>query len=176
MLKKTRFLHFVLGLISLIIIFFVIDYIYYSYYPSTFAPNIKEMTQLPPDVKEMEDLLNSNSISESTNGASLLNNMIKSSKPKIPNHFRIPILVYHYVEYVKDRGDKIRISLNIQPNIFESQIKTLKQAGYTFMMPKQIPDLFSGKISVPAKPIILSFDDGYKDFYTDVFPILKNII
>ena len=30
-----------------------------------------------------------------------------------------------------------------------------------------------GKTKIPNSPIILTFDDGYKDFYTDVFPILK---
>ena len=30
-----------------------------------------------------------------------------------------------------------------------------------------------GKSKPPQKPIVLTFDDGYRDFYTDVFPILK---
>ncbi len=90
-----------------------------------------------------------------------------------PNSFRIPILMYHYVEYVKDPGDTIRISLNILPSVFDLQVKTLKDAGYTFMTQSEIPDLFSGKAILPAKPVILTFDDGYRGFYTDVFPILK---
>src|ERR1035437_3552182 len=101
---KFKFLHFVLGLISLIIIFSVIDYIYYSIYPSTFTPDINYMTALPSDVKVMEDLLNARSLQSATSEG-LLNEIIKSEKPAIPVHFRIPVLVYHYVEYVKDRGD-----------------------------------------------------------------------
>lgn len=84
----------------------------------------------------------------------------------------LPILIYHYVEYVRDPGDTIRQSLNIAPHIFEAQIKTLKGAGYTFITPNQIDDLEKGRLSA-QKPIILSFDDGYEDFYTDVLPILK---
>lgn len=86
---------------------------------------------------------------------------------------KIPILLYHYVENIQDPKDTIRRSLDIPPGIFESQIKTLTQADYTFLTPNQIPDFLAGKQRLPKKPIILSFDDGYRDFYIDVWPILK---
>lgn len=86
---------------------------------------------------------------------------------------RLPILMYHYVEYVQNQKDTTRKSLNIDPDIFESQIKGLQADGYTFLTPSQIPDILSEKMALPQKPIILSFDDGYRDFYTDVYPILK---
>lgn len=84
----------------------------------------------------------------------------------------LPILIYHYVEYVRDPGDTIRQSLDIVPHIFEAQVKTLKEAGYTFITPNQIDDLEKGRL-IAQKPIIISFDDGYEDFYTDVLPILE---
>lgn len=94
------------------------------------------------------------------------------SLTEIPN-YRVPILMYHYVEYVRDSNDKTRISLNTLPLILDEQIKTLKQDGYTFMTAGELADVFSGKRELPKKPIILTFDDGYKDFYTDAYPILK---
>ncbi len=90
----------------------------------------------------------------------------------ITRSFRLPILIYHYVEYVTDERDTIRKSLNIEPHIFEAQIKSLRGAGYTFITPAQISQIETGRIKI-EKPVILSFDDGYRDFYTDVFPILK---
>lgn len=90
-----------------------------------------------------------------------------------PSTFDIPILLYHYVEYVKDPGDTIRKSLSIEPLIFEQQVKSLKDANYVFLTPKNLADISENKIAIPDKPVILTFDDGYKDFYTDVFPILK---
>ncbi|MBI2028248.1 MAG: polysaccharide deacetylase family protein [Candidatus Levybacteria bacterium] len=87
--------------------------------------------------------------------------------------FIAPILIYHYVEYVTDERDTIRKSLNIVPSIFERQVFTLQNAGYTFVTPKDIIDMLDGKLKLPQKPVVLSFDDGYRDFYTDVFPILK---
>ncbi|MDO8573503.1 MAG: polysaccharide deacetylase family protein [Candidatus Daviesbacteria bacterium] len=85
----------------------------------------------------------------------------------------VPILLYHYVEYVKDEGDTIRKSLNITPYMFEQEIKTLEDDGYTFVTMSDLADALDDKNNLPSKPVILTFDDGYRDFYTDVFPILK---
>jgi peptidoglycan/xylan/chitin deacetylase (PgdA/CDA1 family) len=85
----------------------------------------------------------------------------------------VPILLYHYVEYVRDSGDTIRKSLDILPNIFVSQVETLQNAGFTFITPSYVSEVINGKKILPKKPIILSFDDGYGDFYTDVLPILE---
>lgn len=148
--------------VLLLIIFFSAFLIYQKITPAnSFYPDINEIYSLPEDIEKMLENPASNPLAE----APLV--------PAIPSHFKIPILLYHYVEYVKDRGDKIRISLNIEPFIFDQQIKTLKDAGYTFITPREIPKYFSGLKKIPVKPVILSFDDGYKDFYTDVFPVLK---
>lgn len=87
--------------------------------------------------------------------------------------FKLPILVYHYVEYVTDERDTIRKSLNTPPHVLETQIKTLKDAGYVFITPSEIDYIENSRQQIAGKPIILSFDDGYEDFYTDVFPVLK---
>jgi peptidoglycan/xylan/chitin deacetylase (PgdA/CDA1 family) len=90
-----------------------------------------------------------------------------------PIMIRVPILMYHYVEYVKDTRDTIRKSLSLTPYTFEDEIKTLISARYTFMTNAELADALSGKIPLPPKPIVLTFDDGYRDFYTDVYPVLK---
>lgn len=87
--------------------------------------------------------------------------------------FRVPILIYHYVEYITDTKDTIRQSLNINPYIFEEQIRTLFEAGYTFMTMEEIGEVLDGKMNLPQKPIVITFDDGHWDLYTDVFPILQ---
>lgn len=87
--------------------------------------------------------------------------------------FRVPILLYHYVEYVQDKNDIIRQSLNINPEIFEEQIKALISGGYTFMTAKELADVLDGKQQLPKKPILLTFDDGHWDVATDILPILE---
>lgn len=86
---------------------------------------------------------------------------------------RLPILLYHYVEVVKDLKDTTRQKLDIAPNVFDSQLSTLSENGYETVFVSDIGNYFDGKKNLPSKPIALTFDDGYKDFYTDVFPILK---
>ena len=87
--------------------------------------------------------------------------------------FRVPILMYHYIEYVQNKKDTIRQLLDITPDIFTQQIVTLKNAGYTFMTAKELGEVIDGKMQLPAKPVLLTFDDGHRDFYTDAFPILQ---
>ena len=87
--------------------------------------------------------------------------------------FRVPILLYHYVEYIQDKKDTIRQTLNITPNVFEEQVKTLVNAGYTFITAKDLGEVLDGKSNLPKNPILLTFDDGHWDLDTDVLPILK---
>lgn len=90
-----------------------------------------------------------------------------------PKDIHVPILIYHYVEYVQDTNDTMRINLNTTPYILEQEIITLKNAGYTFMTNSELNDVLNGLRHLPTKPILLTFDDGYNDFYTDAYPILK---
>lgn len=148
--KKIGLLAFLSLTISLVIFSF-------SFFQKTKPETPEhEMATIPPDIQKLID--------KKENGQDTVLGV---------SSVRIPILIYHYVEYVKDKGDKIRQSLNIEPWAFEKQIVTLKDDGYTFMFPSQIPYILGGKELIPQKPIILTFDDGYGDFYTDVFPILK---
>lgn len=86
---------------------------------------------------------------------------------------RVPILMYHYIEYVQDKKDTIRASLALSPYTFEQQVITLKEANFTFLTARDLGDILDGKTEAPAHPVLLTFDDGYRDFYTDVYPILK---
>lgn len=86
---------------------------------------------------------------------------------------KIPILMYHYVEYNQDERDYLRDQQNVPPHVLEQQIVDLRKAGYTFITPKEIPKLLTKRGVEKNKYIVLSFDDGFRDFYTDAFPILK---
>lgn len=90
-----------------------------------------------------------------------------------PSAVRVPILMYHYVENIVNKNDKLRVELNVPPNIFSLQVQTLQNAGYTFMTAKELGEVLDGKMSLPKKPILLTFDDGHWDLATDVLPILE---
>lgn len=86
---------------------------------------------------------------------------------------RVPILMYHYVENIKDMKDSIRKSLNIVPSIFDEQIKTLKNEGYTFLTTRELADAINEKNALPKKTVVITLDDGHWDVATDILPILK---
>lgn len=144
-MKKTSIhkLNFILFLTFLFLATFAI------YQLLNLNKSISDMTELPKDVKQS----------------------IKDVRPQ--KNLEVPILLYHYVEYVKDPGDTIRKSLNILPPVFEAEIKTLKDAGFTFVTMADLANALDDRVTLSPKSVVLTFDDGYRDFYTDVFPILK---
>lgn len=86
---------------------------------------------------------------------------------------KLPIIMYHYVEHVKDDNDLIRKKLNINPGMFERQLALLRSNDWKTYFVRDIPDILDGKMPIGTKSAVLSFDDGYEDFYTVVFPLLK---
>lgn len=86
---------------------------------------------------------------------------------------KVPVVMYHYVETVRDPRDVLRVAMAIKPGLFDSQMAALAKFGYTSYFVRDIPTMLQlGHLPSP-KPIVLTFDDGYEDFYTDAFPILK---
>lgn len=79
----------------------------------------------------------------------------------------IPILMYHSIAY--EKGNDLRIP----KEKFREQMKFLKDNGYTTLTLTEVNDLFTKNIPVPKKSVVLTFDDGYVDNYTNAFPILK---
>jgi len=95
------------------------------------------------------------------------------NKASVSATLKIPIIMYHYVEYVKDVEDLVKKRLDINPDLFEGHLKALKEASYKTYFVKEILDILDGKIEYSSHAAVLTFDDGYKDFYTVVFPLLK---
>lgn len=86
---------------------------------------------------------------------------------------KIPIIMFHYVEYIKDINDLVRKRLDISPSLFEEYLKALKKSDYQTFFVSDIPNILSDQISYSSRSAVLTFDDGYEDFYTVVFPLLK---
>lgn len=84
------------------------------------------------------------------------------------NAVSVPILVYHVL------NPTVPSSMTITPEKFESQIKWLKDNGYTVVPLKQVVSYLQGnKVTLPAKPIVITADDGWKSDYTYMYPIAR---
>jgi len=90
----------------------------------------------------------------------------------LPESADVPILMYHYVSELPADADEYRRDLTVTPANFEAQMDYLAEADYH---PITLTDLhlhLSQGYPLPEKPVVLSFDDGYRDAYEVVFPHL----
>ncbi len=86
---------------------------------------------------------------------------------------RVPILMYHHIAQPPPNADRIRYNLSVPPARFEAHLRYLKEAGYTTITLDDLIYYLTQGRPLPPKPIILTFDDGYRDNYTNAFPLLK---
>lgn len=86
---------------------------------------------------------------------------------------RVPILTYHYIANNPNPKDRARNALSVPPDKFEAQMLYLAQNGYTPITLDTLYGIYSKQTTAPVKPVVLTFDDGYIDFYTIVYPILR---
>lgn len=59
------------------------------------------------------------------------------------------------------------------PQSFEENIKTIIENGYTIISMTELDKIIDGKMNIPEKPILITFDDGYYSNYEYIYPILK---
>jgi peptidoglycan/xylan/chitin deacetylase (PgdA/CDA1 family) len=87
----------------------------------------------------------------------------------------VPILMYHYISGVpaNDPNPVLRQSLSVSPELFNQQLDYLKQQGFHSVTLNQLMNALYYGLSLPDKPIILTFDDGYPDGYTAAYPALQ---
>jgi len=82
----------------------------------------------------------------------------------------IPVLLYHHVS--EDNSDLPQ--LTVTPQEFERQMEMLKAAGFKTISPEMLVAYMRQEpVTLPSKPILITFDDGYEDNYSNAFPILK---
>ena len=81
-----------------------------------------------------------------------------------------PILEYHMV---KDDAKPDEVRYAVPPEEFAAQLDYLTQEGYTTITPQDYARARKGKQTLPEKPVILSFDDGYEDNHRVVLPMLE---
>ena len=88
---------------------------------------------------------------------------------------KVPILMYHYISYPPENADKYRRDLSVSPNEFKAQMQFLVDQGYEAIDLYDLSLAIVGKKELPAKPLIITLDDGYRDNYENAFPILQEL-
>lgn len=78
----------------------------------------------------------------------------------------VPILMYHHLT------GEIADDMNISPALFAQHLDALAAAGYTTVSLAQLRDYVERGAALPEKPIVITFDDGYRSNYEFAYPAL----
>ncbi|MEW5759055.1 MAG: polysaccharide deacetylase family protein [Candidatus Omnitrophota bacterium] len=83
------------------------------------------------------------------------------------NHYNVPILTYHSINnfYI---GTPVVKSEN-----FEKQVKYLHDHKYNVITLDELVDNIKNNKNMPRDTVVITFDDGFKDNYSNAYPILK---
>ena len=78
----------------------------------------------------------------------------------------IPILTYHSID---ESGSVISTGAGV----FAGQMQFLKRSGFNVVTLRDLAAALADGKAIPAKTVVLTFDDGFRNFYTAAFPVLQ---
>ncbi|MEW4353986.1 polysaccharide deacetylase family protein [Streptococcus pneumoniae] len=158
--RKKRIFFVILSLTLLGLGFAFTWWIFSQHQTSTSQPQTDKQTQTVKDSSstkpKQEDISNSTIT------------WVKQTEP-----VKIPILMYHAI-HVMDPSEAPNANLIVAPDIFESHLAALKEAGYYSLNPAEAYKVLTENVLPKDKKVVwLTFDDSLRDFYTNAFPLLE---
>lgn len=92
----------------------------------------------------------------------------------LPNRtIKVPILMYHRIAVLQGDEPAVTQALTVDPGEFRLQMQWLKERGYTTITQLQLFKALEQGGPLPDKPIMLTFDDGYRGIATIAAPIMS---
>jgi peptidoglycan/xylan/chitin deacetylase (PgdA/CDA1 family) len=88
-----------------------------------------------------------------------------------PGPANLPILMYHHINS-QPQTSELDASLTVTDADFARQLDYLRCAGYSSVTLSQLYDGIYLGAPLPPKPVVVTFDDGYKDAFWNAFPAL----
>jgi peptidoglycan/xylan/chitin deacetylase (PgdA/CDA1 family) len=85
----------------------------------------------------------------------------------------IPILMYHSISDDDESRSHPYYRTGTSPRTFALQMEQLHLAGYQTCSPAQAVAQLRAKTAKASKQVVITFDDGYSDFYKKAFPSLN---
>jgi peptidoglycan/xylan/chitin deacetylase (PgdA/CDA1 family) len=82
----------------------------------------------------------------------------------------VPILMYHVI--APPNLNTTKPKLYVPPAEFAAEVRWLASRGYEAVTLRRVYDAWHGRASLPRRPVVLSFDDGYRSQYTTARPVL----
>ena len=85
----------------------------------------------------------------------------------------IPILMYHNL--VAEENDPSISKNTMWVGQFQHQMELLEENGFTTITVDQLVEFGNRGKALPEKPVLITFDDGYRSAYELAFPILQEM-
>lgn len=109
------------------------------------------------------------------NKESLINPPVENSIVQSGSDYclHVPVLMYHHVQpynLAKERG---QTSLTVDSVVFDQQMAYLVSEGYTSISAEELANALKTRSALPAKPIVITMDDGYKDNFEYAYPVIQ---
>ena len=83
---------------------------------------------------------------------------------------RVPVLMYHEIT----TDPVLSGHLAVRPDEFALQLRYLRGGGFSSLHAGEFARLMKGGgPGLPARPVVLTFDDGFADFYDCALPMLQ---
>lgn len=87
---------------------------------------------------------------------------------------QVPVLMYHHILPRSDiTGMLANNNIVVSLEDFQAQMAYLAEHGYHTVSLKQLERFVRGEVLLPAKSVVITFDDGYLSNYTYAYPVLK---
>jgi peptidoglycan/xylan/chitin deacetylase (PgdA/CDA1 family) len=86
---------------------------------------------------------------------------------------QVPIFVYHIVRTLAGYDDLMVRDYTVTPDVFDSEMSYIASHKYHAISFADLQNYLQNGTALPACPVIVSFDDGWKNQYAYAFPILK---
>src|SRR4051812_25421074 len=97
--------------------------------------------------------------------------------PAVPalGALRLPILMYHRIDRPSALAPPITQRLTVAPAAFAAQMQWLADHGYHALSERQVFDAEVGGHRLPARSVVVTFDDGYRDVLRYAVPVLQRL-
>ncbi len=86
---------------------------------------------------------------------------------------RVPVFIYHHIRPFSRRMNAKQRLFTVTTESFAAQMEGLTRAGFTTITPEDLLAAMDGGAELPPKPVMITFDDSYRDQYEYAYPVLK---
>ncbi len=131
----------------------------------------KVQNEMSPNIVEENTAIENEIVEDKITDIDFLANVKEPKYYKNEKNIKIPVIIYHAFGEVP-KSD-VNYSLFSTEERFEDNVKTLLDAGYTFINLEEVYEYNNGKLALPEKVCVITMDDGWAGCYTEAYKVLK---